>query len=84
MTTEFKTGDTVRLKSGKQHMSVVEIDQANGEKIATCVWHNSDGKEERGTYPVAALAVVSAPAPKTLPKLDTPRGPGGKDGWMAN
>jgi hypothetical protein len=40
-------------------MSVVAVDEANGVEIATCVWINSAGNEARGTYPFAALVLVS-------------------------
>jgi uncharacterized protein YodC (DUF2158 family) len=78
--TEFKIGDTVRLKSSPQQMNIVELDQANGVKIAACVWINSEGKEERGTYPRDALATVT---PKEPVKLNNKSGPGGPQGWMA-
>jgi hypothetical protein len=39
-------------------MSVVEIDEANGVKIATCVWINGAGNEMRGIYPFAVLVPV--------------------------
>lgn len=58
---EIKIGSTVILKSGGAEMTVVELDEANGQRIATCVWHNKQHKEERGTYPLDALSIHDGP-----------------------
>jgi len=55
MSEEIKVGDVVRLRSGGPWMAVVFAGKTmTTDIVVECVW--SDGKkDERGTYPPAAL-----------------------------
>ncbi|MBP2147412.1 YodC family protein [Xanthobacter flavus] len=52
---DFKTGDTVRLKSGSPLMTISRFYSAAGGKvIAECIWF--DGVEKKsGDFPVETL-----------------------------
>ncbi|MBV8753004.1 MAG: hypothetical protein JO328_09105 [Hyphomicrobiales bacterium] len=58
MSQQIKVGSLVRLKSDAVPRTVVEISEANGHQIATCVWLNKQDREETGTYPFDALVLV--------------------------
>lgn len=65
MTTTFKIGDTVRLKSGGPLMTVVYVG-ADGKTI-DCNWFVDD-KPVRNSYPPEALEISKPPQPR-LPRI---------------
>lgn len=57
MAEELKPGDTVRLKSGGEKMTIGSISEDLGTLTAYCVWF--DGKKRtEGAFPVVTLEKV--------------------------
>ena len=59
MAQEFKVGDVVQLKSGGPLMTVTYVGEQDGAPRVWCSWFVNNTKEEKGTFPPAALTAVS-------------------------
>lgn len=59
--TDFKPGDTVRVKSGGPIMTISQVaEDSLGEMTAWCSWFDGQ-RAERGTFPVTVLVHAEPP-----------------------
>lgn len=57
---QFKVGDTVRLKSGGPVMTIVAIGQYRGSEKAECQWFDGS-KLVKETFPPDSLTIDAGP-----------------------
>jgi uncharacterized protein YodC (DUF2158 family) len=56
MNTEFKVGDTVKLKSGGDAITVVSLPLEFNPSLVLCMYANSEGIQQK-TIPIVALVL---------------------------